>query len=249
MHAILSLRSFATGRNGSLNPVGISRRWVYHTVQKFNRPHSVGPISVQFHKNARMIFNIFKRRDRSPIPQQLYGGLVAQARNPVFFTHYGFADTVTGRFDCLAMHMFLFSRRIKFEKAENAAELGQDVFDRFVDNLDQALRELGIGDQSVPKRKKKLVHTFYGQIEDFDPPLTAGDREALQEAVARRFFEPDKGADNLSAAEVGATEASKHAALTADYMFIAAAALGSVPLVEIMSGRLPWPQPAPGMAV
>ena len=195
-----------------------------------------------------MIFNIFKRRDRSPIPQQLYGGLVAQARNPVFFTRYGFADTVTGRFDCLALHMFLFSRRMKFEEAANAAELGQDVFDRFVENLDQALRELGIGDQSVPKRKKKLVHTFYGQIEDFDPPLTAGDRPALQKAVAARFFSSGEGAAEPSSTEGGASEGAVHAALITDYIFTAAAALDNIPASKIMSGKLDWPQPELGRA-
>jgi len=195
-----------------------------------------------------MIFNIFKRRDRSPIPQQLYGGLVAQARNPVFFTRYGFADTVTGRFDCLALHMFLFSRRMKHETSANAAELGQEVFDRFVENLDQALRELGIGDQSVPKRKKKLVHTFYGQIEDFDGPLTAGDRPALQKAVAARLFASGKGMDKPPAVEAGADNPDMYAALTTDYILMAAAELEKVPAEEIMSGRLDWPSPAPDLA-
>ncbi len=53
-----------------------------------------------------MFARLFKRLPANDVPQELYGSVVAQARQPVFFTDYGFHDTVTGRFDLVALHLF-----------------------------------------------------------------------------------------------------------------------------------------------
>ena len=175
-----------------------------------------------------MILRFLARSRPDPVPQQLYGAVVTQARKPVFYLSRGFPDSVTGRFDVLALHMFLFSRRLSSEDDPRAAALAQEVFDAFTDGIDDALRALGIGDTSVPKRKQAMVHGFYAQIEEFAPLLDKGDPGDLAEAVSRRFFE---GGNKDESAAISV------------YMLEAANALAAQQFSAISNGVLSWPQP------
>ena len=143
---------------------------------------------------------LFKKSNSDTIPQQLYGSLMAQAREPLLYAKIGVPDTVMGRFDMLAMHVYLFARRLRRVDSEVSIALSQDVFDLFVADIERALRELGIGDTTVPKRKKRMVRSFYGQIEDFDTPLADEDLELLTQRAANRYLaetdQPD--ADGLA---------------------------------------------------
>src|SRR4029078_3674874 len=79
----------------------------------------------------------------------LYGMIVAQARLPCFYRDYAVADTVNGRFDLIVLHLTLLLARLAQEPA--LRELGQGVFDRFCQDMEHNLREIGIGDLKVPK--------------------------------------------------------------------------------------------------
>ncbi|MEZ5800397.1 MAG: ubiquinol-cytochrome C chaperone family protein [Nitratireductor sp.] len=104
------------------------------------------------------------------VPQEIYGRVMAQARNGTFYTRYGFEDTVTGRFDMLALHMFLLSHRLANADDPVSAELGQQVFDIFTADTDRALREIGIGDTSVPKRKKAMIRDSTARFPNLPNP-------------------------------------------------------------------------------
>jgi len=67
--------------------------------------------------------------------------------------------------------------------------------DTVMGDVERALRELGIGDTSVPKKKKKMIRSFYGQIDDFDEPINAGDKEAISEKVQLRYLSETQNAD------------------------------------------------------
>ncbi len=175
-----------------------------------------------------MILRFLARSRHDPVPQQLYGAVVTQARKPVFYLSRGFPDSVTGRFDVLALHMFLFSRRLSSEDDPRAAALSQEVFDAFTDGIDDALRALGIGDTSVPKRKQAMVRGFYAQIDEFAPLMDKADSGALGAAVSRRFFE---GGNKDESARISA------------YMLEAANALAAQQFSAIGNGALSWPQP------
>jgi hypothetical protein len=43
----------------------------------------------------------------------LYGAIVAQARQPVFYEAAGVPDTVLGRFDMILLHLVLLLRRLR----------------------------------------------------------------------------------------------------------------------------------------
>jgi cytochrome b pre-mRNA-processing protein 3 len=173
--------------------------------------------------------SLFNRTPDRSIPHELYGAVMAQSRLPVFFSDCGVADTVVGRADILGLHMVLLGRRLAGESAPSAQTLSQDVFDVYVDDLDRALRELGVGDTSVPKRKKALVHGYYGQVAALVPAIDAGDRAALGIAIAERFH----GGNGVPATGV-----------LAEYVLSAAAGLGAQSFNDISQGQLAWPEPA-----
>src|SRR3569833_3182644 len=52
---------------------------------------------------------------------RLYDGLVSRAREPVFFTRFGVADSLDGRFDMLAFHAWLVLTELK------GASVAQDL--------------------------------------------------------------------------------------------------------------------------
>ena len=173
-----------------------------------------------------MFAKLFGKRLEETIPEVLYGAVMAQARNAELFTKMGLPDTVIGRFDALALHVYLFSRRMAFDNSSASSSLSQEVFDLFIADLDRALRELGVGDTSVPKRKKKMVRSFYGQIEDFDQPLLDENIKLLTEKVAERYLKENPDASpNL-----------------AQYMVDAAGKLADQKSEDILSGILLWPQ-------
>ena len=180
-----------------------------------------------------MILNLFKKSRPSDVPQSLYAAIVHQARHQTFFLHLGFPDTVTGRFDCLALHVYLFSRRLVADGHPLAAELNQEVFDQFVRGTDRALRELGVGDTSVAKRNKKLLRGFYAMVDEFGDPLDHRDGGLLAEKVSTRF----------GGARAAAAQDMLDAAAMARYMMACDEHLRTQPMEAILAGRLEWPEP------
>ncbi len=116
----------------------------------------------------------------------LYGRIVAQARRPEFYQHWGVPDSVDGRFDLIVLHVFLVLRRLKAD-GEPAEELAQGLFDTLFLDMDQSLREMGAGDLGVGKRVKRMVQAFYGRVEAYEAGLAEGEA-ALQEALRRNLY-------------------------------------------------------------
>jgi cytochrome b pre-mRNA-processing protein 3 len=140
-----------------------------------------------------MIMSLFKRSGATPSVERVYADIVAAARAPALYRDLGVPDTVMGRFEALALHMSLALRRLK-GLPPPADSLSQELVDRFFADLDVALREIGIGDVSVPKKVKKLGAAFYGRLQAYDAALAedAG-AEDLEAAIARNVLEkPDQ---------------------------------------------------------
>ena len=82
--------------------------------------------------------------------EKLYGAIVAQARLPVFYRSLGVPDTLEGRFALLSLHLFAVLHRLKAEGAEGA-RLAQELVDRFSQDMETVLRELGVERSPHPK--------------------------------------------------------------------------------------------------
>lgn len=132
------------------------------------------------------MISLFRRNPLREAAVRAYTRVVAQARQPVFFTDYGVPDTLDGRFELICLHAFLYLHRLKQEHGQ-AAELGQQFFDEMFGDFDRSLREMGTGDLSVGRQVKRMAEAFYGRIQAYEQGLSAGER-ALDAALARNLF-------------------------------------------------------------
>ena len=173
-------------------------------------------------------FNHF-RKPRVPSRgtiEGIYGMIVTQAREPLFYRDLGVPDTVNGRFDLLVLHLWMVLRRLKTIKG--GAELSQALFDGFCDDMDANLREMGVGDLTVPKRMQAFGEAFYGRAAAYDQALTAGE-EPLARALCKNI---------LNGAEI------EKARQLAFYAGSAIAALTGLDDATVQSGAWRFPSPA-----
>ncbi len=167
----------------------------------------------------------FRRRRQEQKIDALYGAIVAQARRPVFYADYGVADTVSGRFDLLVLHLALVLRQLR-EAPEAVRPLGQGLFDAFCRDIDGNLREMGVGDLAVPKEMKRFGEAFYGRAAAYDRAL-AGEAD-LAATLARNVL---GGEAHPAAGRLAAYVRQTEGALARD-------------LSWTMGGALPFPDPA-----
>lgn len=168
----------------------------------------------------------FGKRPNQAITDALYGKIVAAARQRRFYSAWGVPDTPLGRFEMLSVHMFLFLERARGGTAA-FADVAQELTDEFFKDVEHSLRELGIGDLSVPKRMKKLARMFYGRADAYRTAIEAQDHRALATALARNV-RPDE-AD------------WPHADALAAYIAAATRQLSAQDEVGILAGRLAFP--------
>lgn len=117
----------------------------------------------------------------------LYPLIVKQARLPVFYQSLGVPDTVTGRFDMIVLHIVLLVNRLK-EEGKTGAKLSQALFDRFFVDMDEALREQGVGDLSVPRHIKRMMQGFNGRREVYEAALASEDDVLLADILKRNLY-------------------------------------------------------------
>jgi cytochrome b pre-mRNA-processing protein 3 len=168
-----------------------------------------------------------KRRKHEATIDRLYGAIVAQARDPFFYGELGVPDTIEGRFDMVVLHVHLLFRRLAAESVAVRA-VGQDVFDHFVADMDASLREIGIGDLSVPKRMRAMGEAYYGRAAVYDEALAQAHDEQLADALRRNLFGDKHGAGALQLAH---------------YVRNAVALLTRQSVEAIGEGRIEFPAP------
>jgi cytochrome b pre-mRNA-processing protein 3 len=175
-----------------------------------------------------MIFPLFRRSKRDGTISALYGTIVAQARMASFYRDFAVPDTPSGRFELIVLHLTLLIERLNTDSG--LRELGQAVFDRFCQDMDDNLREMGVGDLAVPKHMRRMGEAFYGRAQAYRTALAAADPEALASVLARNIYE--------AAAPSG--KASRLAAYVRDAVRdLAAQSAG-----DLAAGRLHFPDPA-----
>jgi cytochrome b pre-mRNA-processing protein 3 len=137
-----------------------------------------------------MILRPFRRRAENRTIAVLYGMIVTQARLPALYAYYGVPDTIEGRFDLIVLHLVLLLRRLAREEGP-AHGLGQRLFDTFCRDLDDNLREMGVGDLAVPKHMRRFGEAFYGRQAAYVAAFEAADERVFEKALARNIFQTD----------------------------------------------------------
>lgn len=120
---------------------------------------------------------------------QLYLRVVEAARNPLFYQEYAVPDTLDGRFEMIAVHMFLVTHRLKKEETPEAYELLRAISEVFFADMDRSLREMGSSDTGVGKRVKNMSQAFYGRQMAYQ--TACGDDLKMQEALLRNLYRGD----------------------------------------------------------
>lgn len=115
-----------------------------------------------------------------------YVSIVERAREPDFFLRLEVPDTLDGRFETIALHMFLVLNRLKAEH-DATADFAQALFDAMFADLDRSLREMGATDIGVGRRVKDMAKALYGRIKAYDDGL-AGDDAVLADALKRNLY-------------------------------------------------------------
>jgi cytochrome b pre-mRNA-processing protein 3 len=150
------------------------------------------------------MFSFFKKRNKEFERQVigLYEKIVRQSRQPVFYKEYNVPDTVDGRFEMISVHVILVLLRLRRNADDETREVSQRLFDEMFHDMDRNLREMGVGDLSVPKKMKVMMHGFNGRMQAYSKILSgwAEDGESMQDAVARNVYGTsyEIGVDNIA---------------------------------------------------
>ena len=134
--------------------------------------------------------------------EKLYDELVKQARTPTFYRDLGVPDTPEGRFEVVGLHAGLLLRHLRTAGTTGQA-VGQALFDRMFADMDESLRELGVGDLSVGKHVKRLARNFYARIAALDEALdqASGDTAPFEPLLQTNVYHggPEPSAAQLQA--------------------------------------------------
>lgn len=133
-------------------------------------------------------------RGDDDVSRALYDAVVARGREPDWYLAGGVPDTIDGRFDMIAAVLSLVL--VRLERDPVAALASARLTERFVDDMDGQLRQIGIGDVIVGKHIGKMMSMLGGRLGAYRDGLAHGD---LKPALVRNLFRgetPDPAALN-----------------------------------------------------
>jgi len=100
-------------------------------------------------------------RGRTPVGRtatEIYGSIVADARNPIFYTEFGVPDVAERRYEMIVLHLLVALERVRKDSEPRVSdELAQALIEAFVRDLDGSIREMAVGDTKVPAKVKKAA--------------------------------------------------------------------------------------------
>jgi cytochrome b pre-mRNA-processing protein 3 len=158
----------------------------------------------------------------------LYRAAVEQARQPVFYAAYGVPDTLDGRFELIALHMFFILHRLKIDDPA-AQQLSQELFDTMFGDMDRSLREMGVADLGVGRRVRAMAEALYGRMAAYEAGLA--DDGVLAAALRRNLYGTVRDTEPPPAA----------LAAVGGYVRAAVRELAAQPLQRLMAGDVMFP--------
>lgn len=167
---------------------------------------------------------LFGAADDRAAMAPLYRAVVSAARDP-FWYRAGVPDTLDGRFDVIAALLSLVLIRLERD-GPDTRRASVLLTEAFVADMDENLRQIGIGDYVVGKHVGRMMGALGGRLGAFRGAAEAG--AGFAEPVRRNLFREAPPGEEAVAA-VAARLERFHADL---------AQTGTGAILE---GRLPWP--------
>lgn len=174
-----------------------------------------------------MIRWIRDRKETRRKARSLYFAAVTQARDPAFYQECGVPDTLDGRFEMACLHVALIIRVLEICTDKQAKALSQALFDHMFKVTDQTIREMGIGDLSVPRHMKRMMSAFNGRAYSYDKALT--DEQGLEDALIRNVYGTVETPDPLRVAALTGYVTQSAQMLTIDDIFAEKPVFARVP--------------------
>lgn len=134
-----------------------------------------------------MLRRLFRVTHDETAGEALYRQVLKQSRRPDFYLAGGVADTLDGRFDLLVLNVVLVLRRLKAD-GDVTSRLSQTLFDAMFRDLDESLREIGVGDMSIGSKVKDMAQAFYGRAAAYDDVLGSGAEDELTAVLLRNLY-------------------------------------------------------------
>ncbi|MEO0729437.1 MAG: ubiquinol-cytochrome C chaperone family protein [Pseudomonadota bacterium] len=166
------------------------------------------------------MLGLFKSRNpHREAATRVYGSVVTQARQPAFYTTAGVPDTMEGRFEMIVLHVAAVIDRVRADTT-SSDPLATELVAKFVTDIDDSYREIGLSDARVPKKVKKAAAVLYDRTLQYRAIHTDASQDvdrttnALADAILSNVF-PDGQAAEASddAATTATTDAQRENAL------------------------------------
>ena len=138
-----------------------------------------------------LLDRLLRRRDRTAA-MPLYEAVVARAREPHWYLDGQVPDTLDGRFDMVAA--VLCTVLLRLERDPDGAPLSAAVTERFIDDMDAQVRQIGFGDMVVGKHVGRMMGMLGGRLGAYRDGLAGGDMDAALVRNLYRGEAPDPAA-------------------------------------------------------
>jgi cytochrome b pre-mRNA-processing protein 3 len=171
------------------------------------------------------MMRLFRKRPAAEAGRRLYAACVSQARTPELYGELATPDTIEGRFEHYSLHVILVMDRL-VRQGDEAAEVSQGLFDAYIRALDDALREMGVGDLSVGRKMRRIGEALYGRLMNYEAAFTGQEgADPLETILSRTVYD---GVEDPPLAGMAA------------YVLRQRAHLAEVKLQDLLAGTITW---------
>lgn len=158
----------------------------------------------------------------SRIGRKLYDSIVARARAEPFYLGLRVPDTAEGRFELIVLHLYLVLERLRSEGTAGN-RLSRSLIEAFVTDMDDSMREFGIGDMGVPRRVKRAAAAVYERSAAYAAAQQGEAGDLAQVLVEHIYF--------------GSCADGRLAEQLAAYVRRTGAELGALPSARVLNGE------------
>lgn len=150
--------------------------------------HLSTPSRTDADPEERRVLSRFRERTKQRrIAADLYGAIVTAARDPAIFGAGAVPDSPMGRLESILLHMSLVIERLQAEGPAGQA-LAQALAEAYVTDMDDSLREIGIGDMGVPRRVKQATGALFERHRAYAQALASAEPADLEHQIAANLL-------------------------------------------------------------
>ena len=127
----------------------------------------------------------------------IYGSIVAQARDPTFYRSFGVSDVAEKRYEMIVLHIVLVLQRLR-ASGEDGTQMARAVIEAFVRDLDGSMREMAVGDTKVPAKVKKAAGGLYDRDLLYRQAFDDAEGTTLGELLSDLILDGGKESDSAA---------------------------------------------------